>query len=119
MASLWGRHQSSWDWYHSIVLASPSSKSVVGRRPAELGAELGGVDGVAQVVPGAIGDEVEVVGSAAEVLQDAAHDVEVVALAVGADQVGLADPSLLEDRASTAEEWSSAWIQSRTLVPAP
>ena len=27
VASLWGRHQSSWAWYHSMVLASPASKS--------------------------------------------------------------------------------------------
>ena len=26
-ASLWGRHQSSWVWYHSMVLARPDSKS--------------------------------------------------------------------------------------------
>ena len=27
VASLWGRHQSSWFWYHSTVLARPASKS--------------------------------------------------------------------------------------------
>ena len=35
VASLTGRHQSSWAWYHSMVAASPASKSwYVGCQPS-------------------------------------------------------------------------------------
>ena len=61
----------------------------VRRNPTQLAAELGAVDGVAAVVAGAIADPVEVVLGAAEGAQDLAQDREVVALAVGADEVGL------------------------------
>ena len=61
----------------------------MGRPPAQLALELGGVDGVAAVVAGAVGDPVEVLGVAAHGLQDHAQDGDVVPLAVRADEVGL------------------------------
>lgn len=67
------------------------------RPPAELALELGGVDGVAAVVAGAVGDPVEVLGVAAHGLQDHAQDGDVVLLAVCADEVGLPHAALRED----------------------
>ena len=67
------------------------------RPPAELALELGGVDGVAAVVAGAVDDPVEVLGVAAHRLQDHAQDGDVVPLAVGADEVGLPRAALGED----------------------
>ena len=61
----------------------------MGRPPAQLALELGGVDGVAAVVAGAVGDPVEVLGVVAHGLEDHAQDGDVVLLAVGADEVGL------------------------------
>ena len=69
----------------------------VGRLPAELAAELRAVDGVAPVVPGAVAHPVEVVPVAAEGPQDLAQHGDVVALAVGSDEVGLADAAAGED----------------------
>lgn len=69
----------------------------VGRPPAELALELGGVDGVAAVVAGAVGDPVEVLGVAPHGLQDHAQDGDVVPLAVGPDEVGLPHAALGED----------------------
>ena len=69
----------------------------VRRLPAELASELGRVDRVAAVVAGAVAHPVEVVLRAAEGLQDLAEHRDVVQLAVGADQVGLADAALGED----------------------
>ena len=67
------------------------------RPPAELALELGGVDGVAAVVAGAVGDPVEVLGVAAHGLQDHAQDGDVVLLPIGADEVGLPHAALGED----------------------
>lgn len=67
------------------------------RPPAELALKLGGVDGVAAVVAGAVGDPVEVLGVASHGLQDHAQDGDVVPLAVGADEVGLPHAALGED----------------------
>lgn len=69
----------------------------MGRPPAELALELGGVDGVAAVVAGAVGDPVEVLGVAAHGLQDHAQDRDVVPLAICADKVGLPHAALGED----------------------
>ena len=69
----------------------------VRRPPAELALELGGVDGVAAVVAGAVGDPVEVLGVLSHRLQDHAQDRDVVLLAVGADEVGLPHAALGED----------------------
>ena len=69
----------------------------VGRPPAELALELGGVDGVAAVVAGAVGNPVEVLGVASHRLQDHAQHGDVVLLAVGADEVGLPRAALRED----------------------
>ncbi len=68
------------------------------RRPAELGAQLRGVDGVAQIVTGAVRDVVVGVGGLAHLREDQLDDGLVVLLAVGADQVRLADLALLQDR---------------------
>lgn len=67
------------------------------RPPAELALELGGVDGVAAVVAGAVGDPVEVLGVAAHRPEDHAQDGDVVLLPVGADEVGLPRAALGED----------------------
>ena len=75
----------------------PPGEVGVRRPPAELALELGGVDGVAAVVAGAVGDPVEVLGVASHRLQDHAQDRDVVLLAVGADEVGLPHAALRED----------------------
>ena len=67
------------------------------RPPAQLALQLGGVDGVAAVVAGAVGDPVEVPRILSHGLQDHAQDRDVVPLAVGADEVGLPHLSLRED----------------------
>ena len=69
----------------------------MGRPPAQLALELGGVDGVAAVVAGAVGDPVEVLGVAPHRLEDHAQDRDVVPLAVGSDEVGLPHAALRED----------------------
>lgn len=69
----------------------------VPRRPAELGLQLGGVDGVAAVVPRAVPDPVERVLALAHHFEDHAQHGDVVPLAVRADQVGLADPAPGQD----------------------
>ena len=58
--------------------------------PAQLGPQLGGVDGIAAVVAGAVAHPVEVVCVPAHGLQDHAQHGDVVPLAVRADEVGLA-----------------------------
>lgn len=67
------------------------------RPPAELALELGGVDGVAAVVAGAVGDPVEVLGIAPHGREDHAQDGDVVLFAISSDEVGLPHPSLGED----------------------
>lgn len=69
----------------------------VRRPPAELALELGGVDGVAAVVAGAVGDPVEVLGVLSHRLEDHAQDRDVVLLAICADEVGLPHAALGED----------------------
>ena len=69
----------------------------MGRPPAELALELGGVDGVAAVVAGAVGDPVEVLGVLSHGLQDHAQDRDVVPLAVRSDEVGLPRAALGQD----------------------
>ena len=65
--------------------------------PAQLAAELGGVDGVAAVVAGAVAHPVEVVGRLSQAREYRAQHVDVGALAVGADEVGLPHLALGED----------------------
>ena len=67
------------------------------RPPAQLALELGGVDGVAAVVAGAVSDPVEVLGVLSHGLQDHAEHGDVVPLAVGADEVGLPRAALGQD----------------------
>ena len=69
----------------------------VRRPPAQLALELGGVDGVAAVVAGAVGDPVEVLGVLSHGLEDHAQDGDVVPLAVRPDEVGLPHAALGED----------------------
>ena len=83
-------------------VGQPGLEVLERRLPAELLAQLARLDGVAAVVAGAVGDVVEVVLGPAEVLEDQLDDLEVVLLAVGADQVGLADLALVEDRPDRA-----------------
>ena len=59
----------------------------VGGAPAELAAQLRGVDGAAAVVAGAVGHPAEVVGPLAHGSEDRPQHVDVAALAVGADEV--------------------------------
>lgn len=67
------------------------------RPPAQLALELGGVDGVAAVVAGAVGDPVEVLGVASHRLQDHAQDRDVILLAICTDEVGLPRAALGQD----------------------
>ena len=67
------------------------------RPPAQLTLELRGVDGVAAVVSGAVGDPVEVLGVLSHRLEDHAQDRDVVLLPIGADEVGLPRAALGED----------------------
>ena len=69
----------------------------MGRPPAQLALELRGVDGVAAVVAGAVGDPVEVLGVAAHGREDHAQDRDVVPLAISSDEVGLPHAALRED----------------------
>lgn len=69
----------------------------VRRPPAELALELSGVDCVAAVVAGAVGDPVEVIRILAHGLKDHAQDRDVVLLAICADEVGLPHLALRED----------------------
>ena len=69
----------------------------MGRPPAQLALELGGVDGVASVVAGAVGDPVEVLGVAAHGCEDHAQDRDVVPLPICSDEVGLPRAALGED----------------------
>ncbi len=78
-------------------LPEPLGEVGVRRPPAQLAPELGGVDGVAAVVAGAVGDPVEVLGVLPHGLEDHAQDGDVVPLAVGADEVGLPRAALRED----------------------
>ena len=78
-------------------LGQAGGKVGVLRLPAEPAAELGGVDRVAAVVARAVAHPVEVVLRAAEGLQDLSEHRDVVQLAVGPDQVGLADAAAGED----------------------
>ena len=101
-----------------MVSASPVSKSEnLGCQPSSV-RRAWRVDRVPQVVPGAVHDVVVCVRGLAEGREDQLDDLLVVLLAVGADEIGLADLALLENR-ETAEEWSFAWIQSRTFSPLP
>src|SRR5450759_963301 len=66
--------------------------------PTELGAQLRGVDRVPHVVAGAVADQVECILAQARELEDQLDHLAVVLLAVGADQVRLADLALVDDR---------------------
>ena len=78
-------------------LLQPFGEVGVRRPPAQLALELGGVDGVAAVVAGAVGDPVEVLGVLSHRLEDHAQHGDVVLLPVGSDEVGLTHAALGED----------------------
>src|SRR5680860_754159 len=67
------------------------------RQPTHLGAEFRRVDRIAKVMAGPVLDRLVVVRGAPELGEDVPDDLEVVALAVGADEIGVADRSALED----------------------
>ena len=78
------------------------------RRPAELGVELRAIDGVAEIVAGPIGDEGDelavrrppVRGASRSIeVADRGHDIDVAALGIAADVVGLARRGLFPARA--------------------
>ena len=75
----------------------PLGEIGMGRPPAQLALELRGVDSVAAVVAGAVGDPVEVLGVAPHGRKDHAQHGDVVPLAVRADEVGLPHAALGED----------------------
>ena len=81
-----------------MVWASPAAKSGYRGPPTELGAQLGRVDGVAQVVTGPIGHVLVVVAGPAQQFEDGLDDLMIVLLPVRADQVGLPDPPLPGDQ---------------------
>lgn len=71
-------------------------------RPTQFGPELRGIDRVSTVVARTVLHPVERVLALSHHLQDHAKHGDVVPLAVRADQVGLADPSLGQDRPHAA-----------------
>ena len=81
-----------------------------GRLPAQLPLQLGGVDGIAKVMPGTvrhIGDEVHVFAGGAvqqpvHGIDEHLHDVDVLPLVEPADVVGLGDLPLVEDQVDGA-----------------
>ena len=81
MASWPGATRTRWPRTSRSSASGPREVGVR-RPPAQLAPELGGVDGVAAVVAGAVGDPVEVLGVAPHGLQDHAQDRDVVLLAV-------------------------------------
>ena len=55
-----------------------------------------------------------------ELAADRFDDIEVVSLGIAAEAVGLAGFALFETAsAGCLAQWSSTWIQSRTLPPSP
>ena len=68
------------------------------RLPTKFGPQLGGVDRVAEVVTRPVLDLVVGIGRLPHHFEDQLKDVLVVLLAVGADQVGLTDLALGQDR---------------------
>ena len=98
--------------------------------PAELAAELGGVDGVAAVVDGAVAHPVEVVLRAAEGLEDFAQDGQVVGVARVGQLVehGDVDARVLAhdvvdeagaDEAAAAGDGDATWFESDLSHSAP
>lgn len=71
-------------------------------RPTQLGPQLRGIDRVSTVVARTVLHPVERVLALSHHLQDHAKHGDVVPLAVRADQVGLADPALGQDRPHAA-----------------
>ena len=71
-------------------------------RPTQFGPELRGIDRVSTVVARTVPHPVERVLALSHHLQDHAKHGDVVPLAVRADQVGLADPALGQDRPHAA-----------------
>ena len=119
-------------WSSHSVLAGPVHGALQAllegdaRPPAQLTLDAGGVDGVAQVVPGAVlhvGDRLFIVPrtrpsfARSITAQEQLHQVDVLPLVVPADVVGRRSP--LWKMTSMAAAWSSTHSQSRTLAPCP
>ena len=68
-----------------------------GRVPAGFLDEFGVVDRITLIVAGAVVDVVKIIGFAAEFREDHPNHFEVVLLAVGPDEIGFADASLIDD----------------------
>ena len=86
------------------------------RTPAKLGGDFRTVDGVAEIVAGPIRDEADevavrgFVGAGAELVHrvaDRGDDIDVAALGIAADVVGLAGAALLVSTRVSASAWSS------------
>src|SRR5207249_2820947 len=69
----------------------------VRRRPARLAAQLRGIERVAEVVPGTVGDRPDERLGLAHAAEDLAREVAVRALVVGADVVHLSAPPPAQD----------------------
>jgi hypothetical protein len=80
------------------VAARPCLEVRENRLPAELHPELGGVNGVAQVVAGPIRNMIVCFARLTHQLQDRFYDLLVAPLAIGADQICLADLPLGSDQ---------------------
>src|SRR6202000_3139576 len=79
-------------------LLETAAQISVARLPAEFGPQPAGVDRVAQVVPGPVDDAVVPVGGVTVDREEELQHLPVAALAVGPDQVGLAEPAAVDDR---------------------
>ena len=87
-------------------------------RPTQLGPQFRGIDRVSTVVARTVLHPVERVLALSHHLQDHAKHGDVVPLAVRADQVGLADPALGQDRPHTAGMVLSVDPVAHVLAPA-
>lgn len=87
-------------------------------RPTQFGPELRGIDRVSTVMARTVLHPVERVLALSHHLQDHAKHGDVVPLAVRADQVGLADPSLGQDRPHAAGMVLSVDPVAYVLAPA-
>jgi hypothetical protein len=81
---------------------------VVARLPTQFGSQFGRIDGIPEVMAGAVGDVVVGVGGLANQGQDQFDNRFVVFLAVRAEMRYVSPMRPSSRIVSTAEEWSSA-----------
>ena len=112
--ALSGSHQSRLSRYQSTVSARPCSKATCGC-VAELVADLGDVDRVAQVVARAVVDLLDAVPVGAGRLEQPAGELLVGQLGAAADVVDLAGAAAGSSTRWMPRQWSSTCSQSRTL----